>query len=70
MKDCTNIENTDYVITEYDELLTKAVAEKYNYKIVRKATKTEIIEHEKEEAYWRKQAEWQQNVGSYHELPE
>jgi hypothetical protein len=59
----------NYVITEHDELLTKAQAEKYNYKIIRKPTKAEIIEHEKEEAYWLKQSEEEQHRGSHHELP-
>ena len=47
-----------------------SVSTKINVYIVRKPTKTEIIEHEKEEAYWRKQAAEEQHAGSYHELPD
>ena len=59
-----------YIITEHDELLTKEEAEKHGYKIVRDATDSEILEHEKEELYWRKQADEFQQESSYHELPD
>ena len=58
----------DYVITEYDELLTKDQAEKHNYKIVRKATREEIREHEKESAFWVRQSQDEQHKGSYHDI--
>ena len=61
---------SDYMITEYDELLPRAEAERHGHKVVRYPTDAEIVEYEKEERSLREQGRQQQHGGSYHELPD
>jgi hypothetical protein len=64
------MEELDLVITEDGETYPREEVIKFGGKVLRDAIPSEILEYEKEEMYWRKQASEEQHEMYYHDLPD